>query len=80
MQFIVPTLFGLEGLAGDELRRMNMENVKVEDRRVFFTGDETALAKANICLRTGERVMIVLAQFQAKTFEELFQVVYHAKL
>ena len=80
MQFIVPTLFGLEGLAGDELRRMNMENVKVEDRRVFFTGDEYALAKANICLRTGERVMIVLAQFQAKTFEELFQGVYHANL
>ena len=80
MQFIVPTLFGLEGLAGDELRRMNMENVKVEDRRVFFTGDETALAKANICLRTGERVMIVLAQFPAKTFEDLFQGVYHANL
>ena len=49
MQFIVPTLFGLEGLAGDELRRMNMENVRVEDRRVLFTGDENALAKANIC-------------------------------
>ena len=80
MQFIVPTLFGLEGLAGDELRRMNMENVKVEDRRVFFTGDEYALAKANICLRTAERVMIVLAQFTAKTFEELFQGVYHANL
>lgn len=80
MQFIVPTLFGLEGLAGDELRRMNMENVRVEDRRVFFTGDEYALARANICLRTGERVMIVLAQFPAKTFEELFQGVYHASL
>ena len=80
MQFAVPTLFGLEGLAGDELRRMNMENVRVEDRRVLFTGDERALAKANICLRTGERIMIVLAQFQAKTFEELFQGVYHADL
>ena len=80
MNFIVPTLFGLEGLAGDELRRMNFENVRVEDRRVYFTGDETALAKANICLRTGERVMIVLAQFQAKTFEELFQGVYHTNL
>ena len=77
---IVPTLFGLEGLAGDELRRMGMENVRVEDRRVFFTGDEIALAKANICLRTGERVMVVLAQFTAKTFEELFQGVYHANL
>jgi putative N6-adenine-specific DNA methylase len=57
-----------------------MENVRVEDRRVLFTGDERALAKANICLRTGERIMIVLAQFQAKTFEELFQGVYHANL
>ena len=79
-QFVAPTLFGLEGLAGDELRRMGMENVKVEDRRVFFTGDEQALAKANICLRTGERIMIVVARFQAKTFEELFQGVYHANL
>ena len=80
MQFAVPTLFGLEGLAGDELRRMDMENVRVEDRRVLFTGDENALAKANICLRTGERVMVVLAQFQAKTFEELFQGVLAANL
>ena len=79
-QLIVPTLFGLEGLAGDELRHMGMENVRVEDRRVFFTGDEIALAKSNICLRTGERVMVVLAQFTAKTFEELFQGVYHANL
>ena len=80
MQFIVPCLFGLEGLAGDELRRLNMENVRVEDRRVLFTGNESDLAKANICLRTGERVMIVLAQFTAKSFEELFQGVYHAEL
>ena len=80
MQLMVPTLFGLEGLAGDELRRMNMEDVRVEDRRVFFTGDEAALARANICLRTGERVMVVLAQFPAKTFEELFQGVYQTNL
>jgi len=80
MQLIVPCLFGLEGLAGDELKRMNMENVRVEDRRVLFTGDENALAKANICLRTGERVMVVLAQFQAKSFEELFQGVLHTNL
>ena len=80
IQFVVPTLFGLEGLAGDELRRMGLENVRVEDRRVFFTGNESALAKANICLRTGERVMVLLAQFQAKTFEELVQGVYRANL
>ena len=80
MQLIAPCLFGLEGLAGDELRRLGMEDVRVEDRRVLFTGDENALAKANICLRTGERIMVVLAQFEAKSIEELFQGVYHANL
>ena len=80
LQFAVPCLFGLEGLAGDELKRLNMENVRVEDRRVLFTGDALALAKANICLRTGERVMLVLAQFTAKSFEELFQGVYRTNL
>ena len=80
LQMVAPCLFGLEGIAGDELRRLNMENVRVEDRRVLFTGDEAALARANVCLRTGERIMIVLAQFEARTFEELFQGVYHANL
>ena len=80
LQFAVPCLFGLEGLAGDELRRLNMENVRVEDRRVLFTGDATAIARANLWLRTGERVMVVLAQFTAKSFEELFQGVYHTNL
>ena len=80
MEFNVPCLFGLEGLAGDELRRMNCENVRVENGRVLFSGDETAMAKANIGLRTGERVLILLADFQAKTFEELFQGVYRANL
>ncbi len=80
MKFAVPCLFGLEGIAGDELRRLNIENVQVENGRVLFTGDETAMAKANICLRTGERVLLVLAEFTATTFEELFQGVYHTNL
>ena len=80
MKFAAPCLFGLEGICGDELRRLNVDNVQVEDRRVLFTGDEYTLAKANICLRTAERIHIVLAQFEAKTFEELFQGVYHANL
>ncbi len=79
-EFAVPTLFGMEGIAGDELRRLNVENVRVEDRRVLFSGDADTLAKANICLRTAERVHIVLAQFEARTFEELFQGVYHTNL
>lgn len=80
MEFAVPCLFGLEGLAGDELRRLNMENVRVENGRVLFSGDQEALARANLWLRTGERVLILLADFPAKTFEELFQGVYRANL
>lgn len=80
MEFAVPCLFGLEGLAGDELRRLNMENVRVENGRVLFSGGQEALARANLWLRTGERVLILLADFPAKTFEELFQGVYRANL
>ena len=79
-EFSVPTLFGLEGIAGDELRRLELENVRVENGRVLFSGDQRALAKANVCLRTGERVLIVLADFRATTFEELFQGVYNTPL
>ncbi|MDO5152435.1 MAG: class I SAM-dependent RNA methyltransferase [Eubacteriales bacterium] len=79
-EFSVPCLFGLEGIAGEELRRLELENVRVENGRVLFSGDTRAMAKANICLRTGERVLIVLADFPARTFEELFQGVYRANL
>ncbi len=77
-EFAVPCLFGLEGIAGEELRRMNMRNVRVENGRVLFSGNETDLAKANVCLRTGERVLIVLNTWKATTFEELFQGVYYS--
>ena len=73
MTFCVPCLFGLEGLVGDELKRLDLQNVRVEDRRVFFDGDFAAMAKANLCCRMGERVMILLNAFEAKSFEELFQ-------
>ena len=80
LEFAVPCLFGLEGIAGDELRRLDIENVRVENGRVLFSGDARAMAKANICLRTGERVLIVLADFKATTFEQLFLGVYNANL
>ena len=79
-EFAVPTLFGLEGLAGDELRRLDMENVRVENGRVLFSGDENTLARANMNLRTGERVLLVLSEFEATTFEQLFQGVYGTNL
>ena len=69
----IPCLFGLEGLVGDEMRRMQMQNVRVEDRRVFFDGTAEDIARANIRCRMGERVMILLGRFPARTFEELYQ-------
>ena len=45
LEFSVPCLFGLEGLAGDELKRMGIENVRVENGRVLFSGDERAMSK-----------------------------------
>ena len=80
MEFAVPCLFGLEGIAADELKRLNIENVRAENGRVLFSGDDYAMAKANVCLRTGERVLIVLAEFTATTFEQLFQGVYGCSL
>ena len=71
--FSVPCLFGLEGLVGDELRRLKLENVQVENGRVLFTGGPEALASANLRMRMGERVLLRLGDFPARSFEELFQ-------
>lgn len=73
LNFTVPCLFGLEGLVGDELRRMGLLDVRVEDRRAHFTGSFLDMARANLRLRMGERVMLLLGRFPARTFEELFQ-------
>lgn len=75
-----PCLFGLESVLSGEVKRMGMEDVKVTDGRVTFLGDKTDLARANIQLRTAERVGIVLGEFHAETFDELFEGVAHLPL
>ena len=80
LKFAVPCLFGLEGIAADELKRLDIPEVHAENGRVLFSGGAAEMAKANICLRTGERILLVLAEFTAKTFEELFQGVYRTPL
>ena len=72
-EFTVPCLFGLEGPAADELKRMGLENVRAENGRVRFSGDGAACAKANIRLRTGERVLLRLGGFEARSFDALFE-------
>lgn len=73
LTFVIPTLFGLEGIAAEELRRMDMKDVRADNGRVFCTGSDRDIPKMNLRLRTGERVLILLGAFPAKTFEDLFQ-------
>ena len=72
MNFVAPCIFGLEGLVSDELKNMGAENVLAENGRVLFSGDEHILARANICSRFSERILILLGRFKARTFTELF--------
>ncbi|MGL5416920.1 MAG: THUMP domain-containing class I SAM-dependent RNA methyltransferase [Clostridium sp.] len=70
---IATTTFGIEGVTAKELRVLGYENLKSENGKVFFKGDERDIARANIHLRTAERVLINMAEFEARSFEELFQ-------
>lgn len=73
LTFSAPCHFGTEGIVANELRFMDIKDVKAETGRVLFTGDFSTLARANIRLRSAERVHILLAQFYATSFEELFE-------
>ena len=72
LTFSVPTLFGLEGLCAEELRRMELSGVRGENGRVLFEGDERAMIRANLNLRTGERVLLRLGSFEAPDFDALY--------
>lgn len=72
-EYIVPCHFGLESVLKREIQNLGYKIVEVEDGRVTFAGDEMAIARANIFLRTTERVMIKCGAFKAETFEELYE-------
>ena len=72
-ELLVPCHFGLEAVLKREIYDLGYEITKVEDGRVTFEGDAEAICRANIFLRTAERVMIQIGRFKATTFEELFQ-------
>lgn len=72
-KYAATCLFGLEGLLGAEIDALGFHRTETIDGRVYFEGDETAAAKANIWLRTAERVFLVLGSFSAPTFDALFE-------
>lgn len=70
---IVPCHFGLEAVLKKEIVDLGYEITLVEDGRVTFLGDAEAVCRANIFLRTGERVLIQVGKFHAETYDELFE-------
>lgn len=73
MEWIAPCHFGLESVLKREIQDLGYEIVQVEDGRVTFRGGMDAVCRANIFLRTAERILLKAGCFRAVTFEELFQ-------
>lgn len=72
-ELIAPCHFGLEAMTKREITDLGYEIRTVEDGKVTFEGDAEAVACANICLRTPERILLKAGQFRAETFDELFE-------
>lgn len=72
-ELIVPCHFGMESVLKKEIIELGYDITEVADGRVTFLGDAEAVCRANIFLRTAERVLIKVGSFKAETFEELFQ-------
>ena len=70
---IATSTFGLEAIVADEVRSLGFTDVKVENGKVEFTGDFSSIAKANLWLRTADRIRVKIAEFKATTFDELFE-------
>ena len=72
-ELIAPCHFGMEAVLKKEILDLGYEISQVEDGRVTFLGDDEAICRANVFLRTAERVLLKAGSFHAETFEELFQ-------
>ena len=72
-ELVVPCHFGLEAVTKREIYDLGYEITRVEDGRVTFAGDAEAICRANIFLRSAERVLLQVGRFRATTFDELFE-------
>ncbi len=73
IELIAPCHFGLEAVLKREIYDLGYEVTRVEDGRVFFEGDEEAVCRANVRLRTAKRILWKVAEFDAGTYDELFE-------
>lgn len=72
-ELIATATFGLEAVVRREIESLDYKVLKTEDGKVTFEGDERAIVRSNLWLRTADRVLLKMAEFEASTFEELFQ-------
>lgn len=72
-ELIAPCHFGLEAVLKKEIQNLGYDIVEVEDGRVTFAGPASAIARANINIRTSERILLKCAQFKAETFDDLYE-------
>ncbi|MDW7729822.1 MAG: class I SAM-dependent RNA methyltransferase [Bacillota bacterium] len=73
IDLIATATFGLEAVVADELRALGYEDLQVENGRVTFEADEMAICRSNLWLRTADRVRLKVGEFQATTFDQLFE-------
>lgn len=73
LTFVAPCIFGLEGICANEFKFLGFKNVVAENGRVLFNGDFETMIKANIHSRYAERILILLSEFNANTFDDLFE-------
>ena len=72
-ELIAPCHFGMEAVLKKEIYDLGYDITEVTDGRVTFEGDEEAVARANIFLRTAERILLKAGSFKAASFDELFE-------
>lgn len=72
IELIATTGFGLEAVVGRELRQLGYDKHSTQDGRISFTGDEAAICRTNLWLRSAERVLVKVGEFEARDFGALF--------
>lgn len=75
LELVATSAFGLEAVVRREIEALGYKVIRTEDGRVTYTGDERAIVRSNLWLRTADRVYLRMGEFRAETFEELFQQV-----
>ncbi|MCR5104807.1 MAG: class I SAM-dependent RNA methyltransferase [Eubacterium sp.] len=76
-EFIAPCHFGIEAVLKKEIQQLGYDIVEVDDGRVTFAGPIEAMARANINIRTSERILLKCGSFRATTFDELYEGIKH---